>query len=183
MKFISTPIEGVYVVNSATFQDKRGAFTRFYCENELDKVVNGRQIKQINFSKTKHIGAVRGLHFQQYPYAEMKMVRCVKGRVWDVVVDLRNKSKTFLQYFAQELSSENALMIIIPEGCAHGFQVLKYDSELLYLHTAPYMPSSESGVRFDDPRLNILWPLPVTNLSERDQMHPLIGQNFSGVRI
>ena len=111
------------------------------------------------------------------------MVRCLKGRVWDVAVDLRAGSPTFLQHYAQELSAVNALMLVIPEGCAHGFQVLEPDSELLYLHTASYAPSAEGGVRFDDPLLNLLWPLTVTDLSERDKKHPLLDKNFLGIKL
>ena len=183
MNFFLTPIEGVYIVKSTAFQDNRGAFSRLYCEHELVNILDGRRIEQINHSRTSLVGTVRGLHFQITPHAEMKMVRCLKGRVWDVAVDLRANSNTFLKSYAQELSVENALMLVIPEGCAHGFQVLEQDSELLYLHTASYMPSAEGGVRFDDPLLNILWPLPVTDLSKRDQLHPLISQSFSGIQI
>ena len=113
----------------------------------------------------------------------MKMVRCLKGRVWDVAVDLRAGSGTFLQWHAEELSEENARMVIIPEGCAHGFQVMEPDSELLYLHTAFYSSDAESGVAYNDPRLNISWPLVVTDLSKRDQLHPFIYPNFQGLEL
>ncbi|MES2281958.1 MAG: dTDP-4-dehydrorhamnose 3,5-epimerase family protein [Pseudomonadota bacterium] len=181
MKFASTAIAGVCVAETNYFQDNRGAFARLFCENELADAVGNRKIRQINQSRTAAIGAVRGMHFQRAPHAEMKMVRCIKGRVWDVAVDLRAGSPTFLQHHAQELSADNALMLIIPEGCAHGFQVIEPDSELLYLHTASYAPSAEGGVRFDDPALNIAWPLPVTDLSERDKQHPLLNKNFQGI--
>ena len=111
----------------------------------------------------------------------MKLVRCLKGRVWDVAVDLRGGSPTFLQWHAEELSPENARMMVIPEGCAHGFQVLESDSELLYLHTAIYAPESEGGVPYDDPCLSISWPLPVADLSERDRRHPPINPEFIGI--
>lgn len=181
VKLIATAIAGVFVAETQAFQDKRGAFARLFCEHELSDAVGARHIEQINHSRTSAVGAVRGLHFQRAPHAEMKMVRCLKGRVWDVAVDLREGSRTFLQWHAQELSAVNALMLVIPEGCAHGFQVLEPDSELLYLHTASYTPSAEGGVRFDDPALKLPWPLPVTDLSERDKQHPLISQNFSGI--
>jgi dTDP-4-dehydrorhamnose 3,5-epimerase len=129
------------------------------------------------------MGAVRGLHFQHAPHAEMKLVRCVKGRVWDVALDLRKGSPTFLQWHAQELTPNNSLMLIIPEGCAHGFQVLDPDSELLYLHTASYMPTTEGGIRFDDPAVKIAWPLPVADLSERDKQHPYINEHFFGITL
>lgn len=181
MKIASTAIAGVCVAETSYFQDNRGAFARLFCESELADAVGNRKIRQINQSRTAAIGAVRGMHFQRAPHAEMKMVRCIKGRVWDVAVDLRAGSPTFLQHHAQELSAANALMLIIPEGCAHGFQVIEPDSELLYLHTASYAPSAEGGVRFDDPALNIAWPLPVTDLSERDKQHPLLNKNFQGI--
>lgn len=183
MKLASTAIAGVFVAETNSFQDNRGAFARLFCKAELAGAVGSREIQQINQSRTAAIGAVRGMHYQLAPHAEMKMVRCIKGRVWDVAVDLRAGSPTFLQYQAQELSAANALMFIIPEGCAHGFQVIEPESELLYLHTASYAPSAEGGVRFDDPAFNIAWPLPVTDLSERDKRHPLLNKNFQGIDI
>lgn len=183
MKLLPTAIAGVFVVDTKSFQDSRGAFTRLFCERELADAVGGRHIDQINHSRTATIGAVRGLHFQRPPHAETKMVRCLKGRVWDVAVDLRKGSRTFLQWHAQELSATNSLMLVIPEGCGHGFQVLEPDSELLYLHTASYTPLVEGGVRFDDPALNIPWPLPVADLSKRDKEHPLINKNFQSITV
>lgn len=183
VKLAPTAIAGVFVAETNAFQDSRGAFARLYCESELAEAVAGRRIRQINHSRTAAVGAVRGLHFQFAPHAETKMVRCLKGRVWDVAVDLRAGSPTFLQYHAQELSPANALMLVIPEGCAHGFQVLEPDSELLYLHTASYAPAAEGGVRFDDPALNLPWPLRITDLSERDKQHPLLNKNFQGITL
>lgn len=183
MNLLPTAIAGVFVAETKAFQDKRGAFARLFCERELADAVGARHIEQVNHSRTSALGAVRGLHFQHAPHAEMKMVRCLKGRVWDVAVDLRKGSPTFLRWHAQELSATNALMLLVPEGCAHGFQVLEPDSELLYLHTASYTPSAEGGVRFDDPALNLPWPLPVADLSERDKQHPLISQNFPGITV
>ena len=183
VKLVSTAIAGVFVAQTNAFQDSRGAFVRLYCENELAEAATGRKIQQINHSRTAAVGAVRGMHFQFAPHAETKMVRCLKGRVWDVAVDLREGSPTFLQHYAQELSPLNALMLVIPEGCAHGFQVLEPDSELLYLHTANYTPGVEGGVRFDDPALNLPWPLHITDLSERDKQHPLLNKNFRGITL
>lgn len=183
MKLISTAIAGVFVSETKVHQDYRGAFTRFFCERELAGAIGGRTIEQINRSRTASVGAVRGMHFQLPPHAEMKMVRCIRGRAWDVAVDLRRGSSTFLKHHAQEISEANGLMLIIPEGCAHGFQVLEPDTELLYLHTASYMPSAEGGVRFDDPALGLTWPLPITDLSDRDRSHPLLTNNFSGIAL
>lgn len=181
MKINSTPLAGVAVIETTRKHDHRGAFARLYCDRELSTIIGQRRIVQINQSRTHVVGAVRGMHYQHPPHAEMKLVRCLKGKVLDVAVDLRANSPTFLQWHAEELSAENALMLVIPEGCAHGFQVLEADSELLYLHTAFYTPTAEGGLRPTDPRLNISWPLPVLDLSERDRTHPLLTADFSGV--
>ena len=183
MNITLTEIPGVMVVETKIFDDKRGSFGRLFCEHDISCVLGERRIVQINHSRTSTVGAVRGLHFQHPPHAEMKMVRCLRGRVLDIALDLRKDSPTFLCWHAQELSPHNALMLVIPEGFAHGFQVLEPNSELLYLHTASYMPSCEGGVRYDDPALKITWPLPVTVLSERDRQHPLINKNFFGVSL
>ena len=182
MKLVPTPIAGVVRVDTAPHTDARGAFARFFCEDSLSTVLGGRRISQINHSRSAERGTVRGMHFQHAPHAEMKFVRCLKGRVWDVAVDLRADSPTFLQWHAEELSPANAGMLVIPEGCAHGFQALEEDSELLYLHTAVYTPGAEGGVRYDDPALAITWPLPATNISPRDAGHPWITTDFTGLR-
>jgi dTDP-4-dehydrorhamnose 3,5-epimerase len=183
MKVFDTALAGVKVVQAQPFTDHRGAFARLYCEQELVDVIGTRKIVQINHSRTTSVGAVRGLHCQRPPAAEMKLVRCLKGGVWDVAVDLRADSPTFLQWHAEELTAANGRMLVIPEGCAHGFQVLEADSELLYLHTALYTPGAEAGFAYNDPRLAIRWPLPVTDLSQRDQSHPPITADFSGILV
>jgi dTDP-4-dehydrorhamnose 3,5-epimerase len=176
-----TPVAGVFVVDTPVITDPRGSFARLFCQEELATIVGERRIVQINQSRTARAGAVRGLHFQRPPHAEMKLIRCVRGRAWDVAVDLRAGSATFLQWYATEISPGNARMMVIPEGCAHGFQVLEPDTELMYLHSAAYQPAAEGGVRHDDPRLAIAWPLPVVDLSPRDCNHPLIDASFPGV--
>ena len=183
MNILPTSISGLMVVETMPIADIRGAFSRLYCEQELNVLIGHRKVVQINHSRTVNVGAVRGMHFQYPPHAEMKLVRCLKGRVWDVAVDLSHGSPTFLQWHAEELTPHNGRMMVIPEGFAHGFQVLESDSELLYLHTAPYAPSAEGGLRFDDAKLGIDWPLNVTDLSERDASHPLIGEAFQGVSV
>jgi dTDP-4-dehydrorhamnose 3,5-epimerase len=177
----STPIAGLLVAESTPHIDHRGAFTRLFCNKALASFIAPRQIVQINHSRTATAGALRGLHYQRPPYAEMKLVRCMKGRVWDVAVDLRHNSPTFLHWHAEELTPLNTRMMIIPEGFAHGFQVLEPESELLYLHTAFYTPGAEGGLRHDDPSLAIHWPLAITDLSARDAEHPLINSDFSGI--
>lgn len=181
MKFHSTPLAGVYLAESAPISDHRGALTRLYCSNDLAHVVGHRRIVQINCSQTRLAGAVRGMHLQYAPHAEMKLIRCLKGRVWDVAVDLRAGSPTFLQWHAQELSPQNGAMMVIPEGVAHGFQTLEPDSELLYLHTAAYEPSAEGGFSCSDDKFSIRWPRPILDLSARDASHPPIPADFLGI--
>lgn len=181
MNVMQTPIRGLAVLESKRFEDRRGCFSRLFCQRELAPVIRNRQILQINHSRTMVVGAIRGLHFQYPPHAEMKLVHCIKGRVWDVAVDLRSSSSTFLHWHAEELSFENGRTIIIPEGFAHGFQVLEKASELLYLHTAFYTPEAEGGLAWNDPALSIPWPLPAVDLSDRDQKHPIISKEFTGI--
>lgn len=183
MNILDTPLADLKLVQSVPHRDPRGAFTRLFCAEELQPVLGQRQIVQINHSRTSRTGAVRGMHFQRPPHAEMKMIRCLRGRVWDVAVDLRAGSSSFLQWHAQELVQDDAQMLVIPEGFAHGFQILEPDSELLYLHTAFYHPPSEGGLRHDDPRLAIAWPSPPKDLSPRDLSHPLLGADFTGVAL
>lgn len=183
MKILDTPLGELKIAQSVPHRDARGAFTRLFCADELRPVLGDRQIVQINHSRTNRTGAVRGMHYQRRPHSEMKMIRCLRGRVWDVAVDLRAGSPTFLRWHAEELAQDDAQMLIIPEGFAHGFQVLEPDSELLYLHTAFYHPPSEGGLRHDDPRLTIAWPLPPQDLSARDLSHPLLDADFTGVAL
>ena len=181
MRVHSTAIQGLKIIETAPYEDARGVFVRLYCERELADLVFPRRIVQVNHSRTFAVGAVRGLHFQHPPDAEMKLVRCLKGRIWDVAVDLRRNSKTFLQWHGEELTSVNGKMILIPEGFAHGFQVLESESELLYLHTGFYNPEAEGALRYNEPSIGIGWPLPVTDISVRDQQHPLINKDFFGI--
>jgi dTDP-4-dehydrorhamnose 3,5-epimerase len=181
MKIHPTPLADLVVAERKAFKDERGAFARLFCEQELSSVIGQRKIVQINHSCTEAVGAVRGMHYQHAPHAEMKLVRCLKGKVWDVAVDLRPQSPSYKHWYAQELSAQNAHMMVIPEGFAHGFQVLEAGSELLYLHTAFYKPESEGGVRHDDPALGINWPLPVTDISARDSCHAYVDTSFRGI--
>ncbi|MFM0559303.1 dTDP-4-dehydrorhamnose 3,5-epimerase [Paraburkholderia sediminicola] len=181
MNIEPTAIAGVKVVQATPFADQRGVFQRVFCDRELEAVIGGRHLVQINHSRTMNVGAVRGMHFQRTPHAEMKLVRCLRGKVWDVAVDLRADSPTFLRWHAEELSFDNGRMLVIPEGCAHGFQVLEPESELLYLHTAHYEPAAEGAARYDDPRIGITWPLPISEVSQRDRLHPLLSNEFRGL--
>jgi dTDP-4-dehydrorhamnose 3,5-epimerase len=181
MKIISTPIEGVSIAETVPFQDNRGAFYRAFCDVDLEPLLQGRVIRQMNLSQTQAVGAIRGMHFQYPPHAETKFVRCLKGRVWDVAVDLRAGSSTFLSWHGVELSPDNALMVVIPEGCAHGFQVLEPGSELLYLHTSSYEAGAEGGILYNDPSINISWQMPPTDISKRDASHSLLSSDFKGL--
>ncbi|MHB8253078.1 MAG: dTDP-4-dehydrorhamnose 3,5-epimerase [Acidiferrobacter sp.] len=181
MNIIDTAIDGVRIVESTDFQDERGAFSRLFCARELEPVLGDRHCVQINQSLTRKVGAIRGMHYQKPPQAEMKIVCCLKGRVFDVAVDLRQGSPTFLQWVSVDLSPQKRHALILPEGCAHGFQVLDANSELLYLHTAYYTPACEGAVHFSDPMVDIRWPLPPADLSNRDQNHPFLTEQFSGL--
>jgi len=183
VNILNTPIPDLKIVQSTPHHDDRGAFVRLYCGQEMESLIGHCQILQVNQSETSRVGAVRGLHYQQPPHAEMKMVRCLRGRVWDVAVDLRSGSPTFLKWYAHELNPADAQMMVIPEGFAHGFQALEPNSELLYLHTEFYHPRSECGLRYDDPQLNIAWPLSPKDLSPRDLAHPLLNDDFTGVAL
>ena len=147
LNIVETTINGVVAIENSSASDHRGSFSRLFCKQELAPILQEKQIVQINQSKTHLSGAIRGLHFQYPPYAEMKLVRCIKGKIWDVAVDLRADSPTFLQWHAEELTPSINRMIVIPEGCAHGFQVLDTNSELFYLHTEYYNPKYEGGIR------------------------------------
>ena len=136
---------------------------------------------QFNYSFNKAKGTVRGMHFQHAPFAEIKMLRCIAGAVYDVIIDLRKDSPTFLKWFGTELSAQNKKMLYIPAGFAHGFQTLTDDVELIYHHTEFYMPSAEAGIPYDDKTINIHWPLAVSEISERDAHHPLIDSTFKGL--
>lgn len=176
-----TAVAGAVTVTSTPFCDHRGRFARLFDLNLLRSIHADRPIFQVNHSLTRQVGAVRGMHFQKAPHLEAKWVRCLSGRVFDVAVDLRRGSPTFLRHAAVELSAEAENMFFIPEGCAHGFQVIEPDSELIYLHTAAYSRETEGGVRWNDPLLSIDWPLEPTDISERDRSHPLLTEKFKGL--
>jgi dTDP-4-dehydrorhamnose 3,5-epimerase len=171
-----TPIAGVLELVGQPFSDHRGAFLNAFRSQEpaFTQAWGDRAIAQVNLSRTEAVGAVRGLHLQAPPHSEAKLVRCLRGRVWDVAVDLRPVSHTYGQWHGVELSPGAANALLIPEGCAHGFQVLEPCSELLYLHSGAWVPKAETGVRFDDPQLAISWPLTSLGLSERDLALPLL---------
>ena len=179
--FTDTSMPGVKLIGRARQEDQRGFFERLFCDQELGSVLGRRSVMQINRTFTVSEGAVRGLHFQHPPYAEMKIVICLKGEIFDVAVDLRRGSPSFLQWHAEKLRARDCNMLVVPEGFAHGFQALTTDCELMYLHTAHYESAAEDGLNALDPALAINWPLAITDLSDRDKNSPLIDSSFSGL--
>ncbi len=177
----ATPLRGLTLLQRHPIGDQRGYLERLYCCDELAELLDGRAIAQINHTLTSRQGTVRGLHFQYPPHAETKLVTCLKGKVFDVVVDLREGSPTLLRWHAERLSADNHRTLFIPEGFAHGFQTLVDDCELLYLHTATYCADAEGALNAIDPRLAIAWPLPIAERSTRDQAHPLLEEGFVGI--
>ena len=177
------PLPGLVRVQRLPLQDARGFFERMFCAHDLAAAGWTQPIAQINHSLTRQRGSVRGLHYQRPPHAEMKLVSCLHGEVWDVAVDVRADSPTFLQWHAERLSPDNGCALLIPPGFAHGFQALTDDAELLYLHSAAYAPEAEAGLHPLDPRLAIAWPLPVAELSPRDRSHAWLTDAFEGVRL
>jgi dTDP-4-dehydrorhamnose 3,5-epimerase len=180
-EIIETPLEGPKLIVRKRIGDQRGYLERLFCVEELQPLIPGKGIVQINRTLTAKTGTVRGLHFQYPPHAETKIVSCLRGEVFDVAVDLRLGSQTFLHWHGEILSGGNHKSLLIPEGFAHGFQSLTADCEMLYFHTAAYQPAAEGGLNAQDRRLNILWPATVTELSSRDAAHPAVTEDFLGV--
>jgi dTDP-4-dehydrorhamnose 3,5-epimerase len=178
-----TPIRGVKLVERQQLGDARGFLSRLFCARELAQADWHAPVAQINQTLTHQRGTLRGLHYQNAPDAEMKLVSCIRGAVWDVAVDLRAGSPTFLQWHAQQLSAENRLALLIPPGCAHGFQTLSDDAEVLYCHSKEYAPRSDAGLHPLDARLAISWPFPVAMMSGRDTQHPSVDARFQGVQV
>ena len=179
----STPLGGLMLVETRTVGDERGQFTRVFCEDEYAGLRPHLHWTQINHSKTAHRGTVRGMHFQYPPSAEAKLIRCLRGRVFDVAVDLRAGSPTFLQWHGVELEGDAPTQVFIPEGFAHGFQALTDGVELLYMHSAAWDEAREGRLRHDDPRLKIAWPLPIAHVSRKDADAPLLTDKFEGVQL
>ncbi len=174
MIFTSAPLQGSYIIDLSPFKDGRGWFARTYCKNEFKEIGHHTEWVQLNHSFTLNKATIRGMHYQLSPCEEIKMVRCIAGVIYDVIIDLRKDSVTYLKWFGIELSAENKKMLYIPKGFAHGFQTLADNCELIYHHSEFYTPSAEAGLYYNDPRLSISWPLPMTEISERDAKHPLL---------
>ena len=182
MRVMPTPLPDLQLIDTEPTSDSRGRFERLFCEQEWAQVRAGLRFIQSNLSTTSQRGTVRGMHFQRAPAAEAKLIRCVRGHVYDVAVDLRAGSPTFLRWHAIELRADEPREVFIPEGFAHGFQTLDDDVQLLYFHTVTWTPACEGGLRHDDPRLAIDWPFPPAHVSARDRVHPLLDDDYAGLQ-
>jgi dTDP-4-dehydrorhamnose 3,5-epimerase len=173
MRFVETPLAGAFVIDLEPRVDERGFFARAWCANEFAAHGLNAHIVQANLSTNRTRGTLRGLHYQVPPYEEAKIVRCIRGAIYDVIVDLRPDSRTYLEWFGVELTAENRRMLYVPERFAHGFQTLEDDSEVFYQVTQFYTPDSERGIRWDDPAIRIAWPaVDERVISPKDQTWP-----------
>lgn len=168
MTFKETELKGSFIIDLSLLADSRGWFARTFCKDEFLQIGHTKEWVQINHSFTLAKGTIRGMHYQVAPHQEIKMVRCIAGSVYDVIIDLRKNSETYLRWVGTELSAANKKMLYIPQGFAHGFQTLSDNAELIYHHSEFYNAGSEAGIRFNDPAVNIIWPLPVSEISEKD---------------
>jgi len=169
MKFIKTELKGAFIVELEVLEDERGFFARTWCRREFEQHGLNPDFVQCNISFNRNKGTLRGMHYQASPFEEAKLVRCTMGAIYDVIIDLRPNSKTFMQWIDVELSAENRRMIYIPEGFAHGFQTLENDTEVFYQMSEFYAPEYARGVRWNDPKFNIQWPDDVWIISEKDK--------------
>ena len=183
LKIHATELKGLELVESSPSSDDRGQFSRIFCEEEFAALRPNIAWKQINLSSTYREGTIRGLHYQHPPSTEAKFIRCLRGKIFDVAVDLRANSPTWLRWYSVELTEDNDLGIFIPEGFAHGFQALSDNVQLLYMHTQAWDQHAEGVIRYDDPTLSIDWPLVATRVSEKDRSALLIDDSFAGISL
>jgi dTDP-4-dehydrorhamnose 3,5-epimerase len=183
MKFHKTPLVGAYTIELEKHGDERGFFSRFFCEKEFAAAGLETRFPQINNSVSARKGAVRGLHYQLAPNAEVKAMRCVRGAMYDVIVDLRAGSPTYLQWFGTELTAENRTMMYVPRGFAHGFMSLTDEVEVVYMASAFYAPESERGLRWDDPTIGVKWPIEPVEVSDKDRAWPDFDPVWHGVEM
>lgn len=174
MRIIPQKIQGVYLLEMEPFHDERGFFARQFCQQELAKAGLDISIKQCNLSGNIHTGTLRGLHYQKAPFPEVKIVSCLQGSIFDVVVDLRPESPTYLQHITTELSAQNKQMLYIAPYCAHGFQTLQDDTLVYYQLGEFFHPEAYDGVRYNDPKLNIVWPIENPIINQRDKNYALL---------
>lgn len=181
MKFHQTPLKDACTIELEKRGDDRGFFARFFCRNEFDAAGLATQFVQVNNSLSAKKGTLRGLHYQLAPAAEVKVVRCIRGALFDVIIDIRADSPTFGKWFGAELTAENRLMMYVPRGFAHAILTLADDTEALYLVSDFYSPENERGIRWNDPRFNIAWPIAPAEISEKDATWPDFDPVFHGV--
>lgn len=174
MKFIETRLKGAFIIEPERLEDERGFFARTFCQKEFEAHGLNPKMVQCNISYNKHKGTLRGMHYQAAPMAEAKLVRCTRGAIYDVIIDMRHESPTYCKWLAEELNAENSKMIYIPEGFAHGFQTMEDDTEVFYQMSEFYSPEHARGVRWDDPIFGIEWHLNTKIISEKDNNYPLI---------
>ena len=181
MEFIKTPLEGAYLINLEKYEDERGFFARVFCESEFQEMGLSSEFIQVNNSLTGSKGTIRGMHYQLEPSAEVKIVRCIRGSLYDAIIDLRPDSSSFCKWFGSELSAENRQMMYVPKGFAHGFLTLEDNTETFYFASNSYSPDLERGIRFDDSYFGIEWPIPVTESSPKDKSCPDFDPEWHGV--
>jgi dTDP-4-dehydrorhamnose 3,5-epimerase len=172
MRFLKTPVDGALIVEFESNRDSRGEFSRTFCQDVFARAGVSMQVMQTNISKNLRKMTLRGLHYQADPHGEPKVVHCIRGRVFDVAVDLRPQSLSFCRWTSVELSPDSGRALYIPSGCAHGFLTLEDSSDLFYLMGAPFVPDSQRGVRWDDPAFRISWPAEPGEMSQRDASYP-----------
>ena len=172
MKFIETPLDGAYIIDIEAIEDERGSFARSWCQKEFAEHGLNSRIVQCNISFNKKRGTLRGMHFQVEPFAEVKLVRCTRGAIYDVIIDVRENSHSLKKWFAVELNESNQRMLYIPKGFAHGFQTLEDNTEVFYQMSEFYYPEYSRGVRWDDPFFSIKWPDGERIISKKDQEYP-----------
>ena len=180
MNITQLNIKGVYKIIPEVIGDERGGFFRYYCKNEFSGLTKNEFV-QMNHSFNKLKGTLRGLHYQANPHGEEKLVRCIKGEIFDVFVDLRKDSESYLKWQSTILSEKNKEILFLPKGIAHGFITVQDDTHILYQHTQFYNADFERGIRYNDPKLNIKWPIPTTIVSARDMNHKMINKDFNGI--
>ena len=183
MKFTKTKIKDLYLIEPEPFLDDRGMFVRVFCREEFKEINHSKEIVNISHSSTKKKGSIRGMHFQYPPKAEIKIVKCINGSIFDVAIDLRKDSTTFLKYYGEILSADNMKMLYVPEGFAHGFQSLENNIEIIYYTTEFYSPQDEGIVRYDDSKIGIEWPLEITGISDKDKNNAFSSDNFKGIEV
>lgn len=183
MKIHKTPIEGCFEIELTPMQDHRGVFARTFCQKELRSAGVEFQIAQSNFSMTREKGSIRGMHYQVEPKAESKIVRVIRGSIFDVCIDLRRNSTTFGKWHGVELNDKNFKMLLLPKGCAHGFQTLEDNCEMIYFHDEFYTPECDRTAHHQDPLFAIRWPLPVASISDKDKSAPFFSNQFKGIEL